>query len=283
MSYLLDALRKSELERRVGEIPILTPELPSRSGQQKRHPFIVLVIVLALINIGTLLYITVPDRVDPEAAKESPPRSEVPRSTSAPVEKTGHNAPSDISPTTKVPAEPRSHAKPMVSPKTQSPETLADISSAERKQTDYEMAKLAPSPNADPGTPENRAIQKVEKKVATPLPIKTEQDRKSVEQEQPVEKPLTLAKPPPPATPAEPATDGIPLLSAMSRDFQREVPSLNINVFVYSDVPEERFVIVNMNKYQSGEKVDNGPEILEIRSDSLVLEYLGQKFQVKRP
>ncbi|MGH8497396.1 MAG: hypothetical protein ACRERV_01075, partial [Methylococcales bacterium] len=135
MSFLLDALRKSEFERRIGEIPELTSELPPQSTRPKRHPFIVLIIVLALINIGTLLYITVLDRVDPEIAKENPSRSELSRITSAPIEKTGPDGASDNPAKTEIPAVPRPHTKPMVSVTSPSPEKLADISPAAQIRT----------------------------------------------------------------------------------------------------------------------------------------------------
>jgi general secretion pathway protein B len=111
-------------------------------------------------------------------------------------------------------------------------------------------------------------------------PVNTEQTKLAVAARQPVEIPATIQQT---APVNKPANDDIPLLASLPTDFQREVPSLNINVFVYSEIPEERFVVINMSKYLAGQKLDNGTEILEIRADSLVLEYLGRKFRIERP
>ncbi|MGH8548523.1 MAG: general secretion pathway protein GspB, partial [Methylococcales bacterium] len=159
---------------------------------------------------------------------------------------------------------------------------------------------------------ENRGNRSLEEPFPVPQPTLSKQNQTSDRQKQPVDigppgipaKPIqltTVATPrvnpeqpkapvaglqraeKPTAIPATPANDAIPLLAGMPSDFQREVPSLNINVFVYSEIPEERFIVINMSKYLAGQKIDSGPEILEIRPDSLVLEYLGRKFRIKRP
>jgi len=86
----------------------------------------------------------------------------------------------------------------------------------------------------------------------------------------------------PPPTTQSPKVS-IPLLTNMDRDFQRQIPALNINVFVYSEAPEERFVIINMVKYKNGQKLRDGPLLGEIRSDSVVLNYHGRDFRLSRP
>ena len=79
------------------------------------------------------------------------------------------------------------------------------------------------------------------------------------------------------------AIDEIPLLNDLSTEFRRQVPSLNINVFVYSQNAADRFVIIDMIKYRAGEKLASGLVVGEIRSDSVVLQYQGRKFRINRP
>lgn len=314
MSFLLDALRKSEIERRVGEIPGLTPHAPLPSARQKRHPTIFLGFVLVLINVATLLTITLLDRVEPSDAKENPPRSEVSRSIPDAVEKEDPEA-AGLSAKVEIPKVPGPDANP--SKKTQSPAQQAERSSAWPNPIDLQPPGLAPDPNPPA---DHRLIETNQPKVSALKPIPPKQNRTSARQQPPVEtitrshasepapasttvkpslnpdrpepasyhnpaleKPVAVAKIAPTPPPAKPATDTIPLLSEMPRDFQREAPSLNINVFVYSDLPEERFVVINMSKYRTGQKIDSGPEIIEIGPNSLVLEYLGRKFRVERP
>ncbi|MCI0668339.1 MAG: general secretion pathway protein GspB [Methylococcaceae bacterium] len=321
MSFLLDALRKSELERRVGEVPRLTPGLPtgSRSDQPKRHPFIILVLVLVLINVGTLAYITALDRAGPVDAKENRSSSVPPRSMPGSAERTGPDTFSDNSATIETPGQPDPTARPLASVNAPSAVTLADIAPAGQSSTVHPISGLAPNAKAPPDIPQNRVNRSAEKPVPAHQPVLTKPTPTSGRPGQPDEnlprgvpsEPIQLTKvASPPANPGElkapeialqplakraaileapvntPADDtsaAIPLLGGLPRDFQREVPSLNINVFVYSEVPEERFVIINMTKYLAGQKIDSGPQILEIRPDSLVLEYLGRKFKIKRP
>ena len=75
----------------------------------------------------------------------------------------------------------------------------------------------------------------------------------------------------------------IPTLQNMPKTFQQEIPAMNINVYVYSDVPKEQFVIIDMQKYRVGERIANGPVLEKIEEDMMILQYNGRKFKVLRP
>lgn len=60
-------------------------------------------------------------------------------------------------------------------------------------------------------------------------------------------------------------------------------PKLTINVFSYAQKPEDRFVIIDMVKYKIGQQVKRGVKLKEIRSDSIVLEDSKGTFTVDRP
>ena len=77
-------------------------------------------------------------------------------------------------------------------------------------------------------------------------------------------------------------SDNIPLLSELSYEFRRTVPSMLINVFVYSNNEEDRFIMVDMKKYQEGQDIEEGVTLKEIRNNSIVVEYNNKIFQVKR-
>ncbi len=85
--------------------------------------------------------------------------------------------------------------------------------------------------------------------------------------------------------PAEAATDnkGIPYLSELDPEFRRTVPELKINVFVYSEQPSDRFVMIDMVKYTVGDRIKESFTLKEIRSDSLVVAYNNHIFRIKRP
>jgi general secretion pathway protein B len=75
----------------------------------------------------------------------------------------------------------------------------------------------------------------------------------------------------------------IPFLFELPPEFRHTLPDLKINVFVYSEQPSERFVMIDMVKYTIGQRIKDSIEIKEIRSDSLVLEYNDRAFRIKRP
>jgi general secretion pathway protein B len=79
------------------------------------------------------------------------------------------------------------------------------------------------------------------------------------------------------------AVDKIPYLSELPNEFRQSVPKMAINVFVYASDPVERFVIINMVKYKAGQQTKDQVDIKEILPKSLVLNYRDQTFQIAQP
>jgi general secretion pathway protein B len=73
-----------------------------------------------------------------------------------------------------------------------------------------------------------------------------------------------------------------PFLSELAYKDRRAIPNVSINVFVYSNKEEERFIMVDMTKYITGQEIKGGMILKEIRKNSVVIEYEDQIFQVKR-
>ncbi|MGH8547043.1 MAG: hypothetical protein ACRERU_00250, partial [Methylococcales bacterium] len=189
MSFLLDALRKSELERRVGEVPSLTPDLPiqHRSTQPKGHPVLLLITVLVLINAGTLLYIASHDRPGPKDPNGNPPSFVAPHSMTGSVEKAGSNALPDRSTKMEIPKESLSGAEPMGSANTPSPVTLADIAPTGKNQTSRQPSGLKSSGKPSPLDAENRGNRSLEEPFPVPQPTLSKQNQTSDRQKQPVD------------------------------------------------------------------------------------------------
>jgi general secretion pathway protein B len=72
------------------------------------------------------------------------------------------------------------------------------------------------------------------------------------------------------------------MLSELPFEFRRSLPGLEINASVYNADPAQRFALINMHRYQEGEKLTEGPVLEEIRRNSLVLSYGGQRFRLPR-
>lgn len=75
---------------------------------------------------------------------------------------------------------------------------------------------------------------------------------------------------------------GTPDLRDLPLDFQERIPPLKISMFAYSREPSERFVIIDMRKYRTGDRLPGNLLLLEIQAENLLLELDGQKFRVPR-
>ncbi len=60
------------------------------------------------------------------------------------------------------------------------------------------------------------------------------------------------------------------------------LPELHLDIHVYSDVPEDRFVFINMAKQREGTRLSEGPVVAEITPDGVVLNYQGTLFLLPR-
>lgn len=91
-----------------------------------------------------------------------------------------------------------------------------------------------------------------------------------------------------PSAPPE-ATDTLPTVDELDYSVRRELPSLEVSMYVYHADPERRFLIVGGKRYPrvdgSGKRIsqiDDKVELVEIRADGAVLEFNGQRFLLPR-
>ncbi len=74
----------------------------------------------------------------------------------------------------------------------------------------------------------------------------------------------------------------LPFLRELPVEFRNAVPSFKVNVFVYAVPPEDSFVMIDGEKYKEGQTVQPGLLLKEIRAESMVLMYQGRLFQINR-
>ncbi len=74
----------------------------------------------------------------------------------------------------------------------------------------------------------------------------------------------------------------LPSLTELRANGTLQLPDLHVDLHVYSDVPGERFVFINMHKYQENARLDEGPVLDEITSDGVILVYRGTTFLLPR-
>jgi hypothetical protein len=69
----------------------------------------------------------------------------------------------------------------------------------------------------------------------------------------------------------------LPTLSELTAD-GLALPSLRLELLVYHNVAASRMVFINGARYRQGERIKEGPEVIEIRSDAVVLSNGERRF-----
>lgn len=87
---------------------------------------------------------------------------------------------------------------------------------------------------------------------------------------------------PQPVVETESRNNNLPVWPQVSsRLFQQINSGLRLDVHVYSKLPEERFVLINMQRYREGEQLQEGPVVDEITPSEVILSFRGQRFRVQ--
>lgn len=267
MSYILDALRKSEQQRQAAQPENVTDRIlinhPQPQPKRKLWMYALLISNLLIIS-GLIWYFN--------------------RQTTATAHQANYHNPSPAAKTVMPPTAGKEDNE------------LNDITAASALST-ANSAKPANVPSIAQLI-ENQKGAESPKAIETPKPVKKVVEKKP----QPIKKEVVAkAATPAPRVAPEPVTEesinepsrrrpakpkiyGTPDVNELPSEVRNNLPNLNINVFSYAQQPEERFVIIDMVKYKTGQLVKGQAKLKEIRSDSIVLENTdGSTFKVERP
>lgn len=307
MSYILEALRKSERDRQASQAPSL-PNLLHEPAPRWPAWLLWLVLALLALNGVGLAWLLLSGWGKPAAPVAAPAPTQVQAPAPAPVASVP-----PVAPVAAPPAGPLAAADaapdgaiilnaappaPKVQPIPPKP------AAAEPKPKPVPHAapvarpakpRPAPPPRAASAQPEDDAAPWADEQDAAldePPPPAPKQKRKAESASAPphVARYAYRPRPVPESAPLraeEPALvqdrDPLPLFGTMPVAFRERIPLFRINIFAYSPNPEERFAIIDMHKYRVGDELPGGAELLEIRADCLVLELDGERFRYPRP
>jgi general secretion pathway protein B len=254
MSYILNALRKSEQERQSIQPDSLSGRIIVQQPLRHRKSTRLIIAVLIISNLAILAYFL------GFTEKSSPPAPQPDKPADKPVEA---SRPEIIPPSPAV-ARLRESKLP---PKTE----IAAESSEPASPPAVKQAAIK-KPTAEIEKP---AIE-LPKPIAEPIePAETAESDKPFQPEEPAK--LEAVKP------APPVKDNLPFLEELPTDFRRSLSDFNINVFGYSSEPSQRFVLIDMVKYVPGQLIKNQMELKEIRENCIVVSYEDRIFKIKRP
>ncbi len=237
MSYILNALRKSEEERQQQNTETLENRIQDKQDSGA-NPLLIGVVALIIINLCFLLYFSwsfTQEKDHGEKVKTVPSKKQL---------------------SIKVKPE-----KNVISAISDTPEAIQALSIAEQLKNN--KVKV-------------RRVQNQQKLAKPKLDITREIKPKQQLQTLTVKK--TIAHK---VVTAKQKSD-FPFLSELDYEFSRKVPNIDINVYVYAKKQQDRFIMVNMKKYQPEQEIAPGITLKEIRINSLVLEYKNKIFQIKR-
>jgi general secretion pathway protein B len=252
MSFILDALKKSELERQRQSSPGLMD--PGATVPRSRLPLwaaalgILLAVNLLVLSVVLLRRETASGlRPVPATAGRGTPAVGAPAAGAVQGASAGA--------ATSVPAVPPAAAA------ATGPVTAADSAGGHFSPMDGAPATYAPE------------IPLTEASAATDDPSSRRSD--------PALRPAESAK----STTAradDPPDEVLPSVDQVNLAGAQALPDLHLDVHVYATSPGDRFVYINGRKYREGMRLSEGPIVARIRRDGVVLNAAGIRFLLPR-
>ncbi len=292
MSLILEALKKSERQRRLGESPSIgSPVMAVR----RRRSLLPVIIVLIVIGLAALWWLqrgagepaltdkpgtaaTTPARVPtatPTPALAQPSRAmDGTTFNDAPVAAAPKQAPSAVhvarDPTTQ--AQVRNNADVEQRRKVRDGELVAANPQAGPAAT---IKESEPVSAADPAA---LAAAMATAGKSAPVPAKIPVN-KNVEPAGgfPNSKSLPAVSP----IAVNPAGNGLKLMWELPLATRSKLPEIKLSMHVFAADPTQRFVIINDERRAEGDDID-GMKLIEIRTDGLVFEFDNVRFMYPR-
>ena len=266
MSYILDALKKAEQQREFGEVPgIDSLHDQPRPGPPRRWPWV----LVAVLLLSALVFAGLWWRSGARNADGAEP-------TTRPAEPVAQSAPDRApGPPVASQADPAPRVEPAAPPVEQD---SVDAPAAETAAPPPVIARrpLRPLPLPEPAPPATKTEPMQARQIPAPTPAP------ALAPSLPPEV-VELRAPTPPTLPeVEPAWNRLPLWPLVPDRILRQVKErLELNVHVYSEHPEDRFVLFNMKKYREGDQIAEGLDLEEITKEGVILAVPNGRFRLE--
>lgn len=295
MSFILEALKRAERERRMGQPPPLAIQIAGepagragRGGTGWASAVAGVVLFGLAVGAGIRFWPGAPEQPEPARQPAAPAATEPTAAATATATATAPPAPSTAAspaPVVPHPPEPRPlaaearvapvpppRAETVPAPRPQPPESGgAPVSAPSAEPAGNLRAEAAPP--APPGADEPVAAP-----LREPLPPAPSGAAARVE-------PSLAPVPGPAAAEAAgtpPAAARIPWLEELPGEVRRTLPGLSINVHVYNPEPARRFVLIGMRKYREGQRIgEDGPVVERITPEGMIVDYGAGLAQVR--
>jgi len=286
MSYILDALKKSELQRgSAAATSTLNATTAQPAPANRRFALSLLLLTAALIASWFMLHMNRADR-DSSVASRS---DSFPLALSQQPAPSIRSAPSQLPVSTQQPASSQTAALP-ASPK----KTLAPSRHARTAAVAVESQPSAPVQLSVPIPPSRHDGQIAGQSATvstTALPTSHTPRPEKQSGALPVFKPITptsavsrIAGPlpdvPDATTRAAPAETSISAISELPLSVQQSLPSIHIEGHIYDDNPADRMVIINGAAHREKQHLSGGLTLEEITPKGAIFSYQGHVFHM---
>jgi general secretion pathway protein B len=267
MSYILEALKKSERERRLGEVPRLTSvQDPPRLATPARRWWRNAALGIGGIGVGALGVFAYLELLSQPSGEPAGPAREV---TAAGPTVTGTEM-----------ATAGSAATPASEPMTPPARPIEPASAPLAPHPATTDAPPSPLPRSAGGSSATADAPRR----ADSIPARSAPATKAASPKAPTSPAPSTTKPSarpyrPAARPAKQSLPGLERLPAAQRSV---VESLRINIHAYATDPSRRFVLIDMRRYREGDRLEAGPTLRAITPDGVVLDYLGNRIHLPR-
>ncbi len=309
MSLILEALKKSETRRRLGEAPDIGT--PFTVKPRRRNPWPLIVIFIAVAGAFGWWYArTMPRPVDASAIVAPPPPPAQPATGKSPA-----NAPQAVTPIAKAGPPPAARESAPVQSQPRPDSAVAGLIAKPPARADGGAAGAAApgAVDAQAMRPMNRHLPVPAAAVPTPATANPNTPAVPVATAQP---PINRAPPPPVAAapaappaaappaqqanvaaaqpnaaPAKPADAPPPVAAApavpqyyeLAYAVRKDIPQFNLSMHVFAPDAAARFIVVDGERKVEGDTVKEGLVLREVRTDGIILEFRGQRFFYPRP
>lgn len=274
MSSILDALNRSDAERRRGQPPTLGSPAPFAATPRRRPAWL-----LPAIAGAALAAAWWGGAFDFGGDPADPPAAPVPASVAAPD---GHAPAPPGAAGADAGAMPDPVPAPGAAPDPVAA-TPAEPAPAPTSPADGQVVTIfgpqraAPVPaEAAPATPDSGEAAPAPAAAPPMVPAPGAAEAEAAAAQALAQ---ALERPTPPVAPAATATgDAPPRLHELPFAVRRGLPALAVTMHLYSDDPARRFALVNGVRVRDGESLPGGVEVLAIRADGILVRFEGTEF-----
>jgi len=247
MSFILDALKKSERERRQGEVPRLSNEPPAKPRGRPWWPY--LIVIALFLNGGMFAWIMLgKDRpVEKSTAGVNPPVGQI----SSPAVTAGKDALEQVPARTPDPSVARKA-------ETGFPVTARKSRQSPAEATAPPAEEETSPPSAPAGGQNGRGLEERPSRVAAFADGADETEKGSHSEA---------------GTAAEVTRYG-----ALPDGIRETLPALDLQLHFYSRQPERRMVRLNGENLREGGQSGTGLWVVEIVADGVILDFRGTRF-----